>query len=134
MPAKVYTLTETTDRAGYVLGVFADRTLAVDAAMSHARWRIERCLASDTKSFGGQVPEGTYSAVMTAPDEHAKLVIVHQPSGETDPVSWQIWPFDELSRHALWPSAHASHDLPIPVGPSRIRFCLASIQPPSASF
>ena len=38
-----------------------------------------------------------------------------------------------MSRQALWPSAQASHDFPTPVGPSMIRFCLASTQPPVAS-
>ena len=41
---------------------------------------------------------------------------------------------DRLSRQALWPRADASQLLPIPVGPHRIKFSCASIQPPAVSF
>ena len=47
MPSSVVTLTETTARTGYVLGVFTDFTMAVDAARSHARHRIDWCNAAD---------------------------------------------------------------------------------------
>ena len=94
MTTKVYTLTETTDRTGYPLGVFADRDMAIDVAYSHATLRIARCIAQDENTFGKPVAEGTYFSSLTSPDEHVKLVIVHQPSGEEDGVAWQIWPFD----------------------------------------
>ncbi len=99
MPTKVFTLTETTDKTGYVLGVFADRAMAIDAARSHARQRIERCHAIDAKTFGADVPAGTYVLVINEPDAHANISIVHQPSGETDGMAWQIWPFDVIERY-----------------------------------
>ena len=96
MTARVYTLTETTDRTGYTLGVFAERRLAIDAAYSHAEQRIARCIAADVNTFGRDFPSGTYVASHIEPDEYARLVIVHQPSGEEDDVRWQIWPFDVI--------------------------------------
>ena len=94
MTTRVYTLTETTDRTGFTLGVFAARSLAIDAARAHAEQRIARCIAADESTFGRAVPAGTYTAALVDPDDHAKLVIVHRPSGEEDDVRWQIWPFD----------------------------------------
>ena len=96
MTARVYTLAETTDRTGYTLGVFAERALAIDAARSHAELRIARCVAADLNTFGRDVPAGTYVTSLVEPDEHARLVIVHKPSGEEDDVRWQIWPFDVI--------------------------------------
>ncbi len=96
MAARVYTLTETTNRTGYTLGVFADRALAIDAARLHAEQRIARCVEADLNILGRDVPAGTYVTSLVEPDEHARLVIVHQPSGEEDDVRWQIWPFDVI--------------------------------------
>jgi hypothetical protein len=101
MTARVYTLTETTDRTGFALGVFAERVLAIEAALSHAEYRIARCIAADEKTFGRPVPEGTYVTSLVEPDEHAKVVIVHRPSGEEDGTAWQIWPFDVVERPGL---------------------------------
>ena len=98
MASKVYTLTETTDRTGYVLGVFAERAMALDAARSWARHRIDHCLRQDEATLGRPVPADTYVIAADEPDEHAKISIIHQPSGETDGLAWQIWPFDVVER------------------------------------
>jgi hypothetical protein len=106
MPATVYTLTETTDRTGHVLAVFADREQAIVAARSHAKHRIDRCIAMDIKTFREPVPPGTYEAVLITEPEQARFVVRHGPSGELDAVAWHIWPFDVIEP-ARPPVAHA---------------------------
>jgi hypothetical protein len=101
MTATVFTLTETTDKSGYVLGVFADRAMAIDAARSHARHRIERCRAIDEKIFGAPVPMDEYDLIVNEPDTHANIAIVHRPSGEADGMAWQIWPFETIAQVSL---------------------------------
>ena len=100
MPTTVFTLTETTDRTGYVIGVFAERGMALDAGHSHARHRIDRCRASDERTFGQPVLADTYDIVVREPDAHANITSVHAPSGEIDTVAWQIWPFEIIQPEA----------------------------------
>lgn len=116
MTTRVYTLTETTGRTGFTLGVFAERAMAIDAALSHAAYRIARCIAVDAGILGRPAPEGTYVPSLLEPDEHAKLVILHQPSGEADDLAWQIWPFDVVERPS--PSDAVQTEL-FAEGPSR---------------
>jgi hypothetical protein len=98
MALNVYTVTETTDRTGYVLGVFAERAMALDAGLSWAQHRINHCLRQDEAVLGHPPPADTYVIAVDEPDEHASITIIHQPSGETDGLAWQIWPFDVVER------------------------------------
>lgn len=94
MPSKVYTLTETNGRTGFVVGVFAERATALETARSWADYRLARILVQDEKTFGRPVEPGTYFITVSEPDEHASVTIIHRPSGEADDMAWQIWPFD----------------------------------------
>lgn len=114
MRSKVFTLTETTGETGFVLGVFADKALALDAARSWANHRLRRCQQQDEATFGHRPAEGTYAVVETEQGEHVELSIVHAASGEADSLAWQIRPFDVARRkrvahaEAASPSAQAA--------------------------
>ena len=97
MPDTVVTLTEITDRTGYVLAVFSDLGLAIDAARSHARQRIERCNIADEKLLGTANPPGTYEIAMNHDNLRANIFITHRPSGEVDAVQWQIRTFEVIT-------------------------------------
>jgi len=94
MPTKVYTLTETTDRTGYVLAVFADCEQAIEVARSNADHRIRRCIATDEKLFNATVGPATYEAVLLSECEQSRVVIRYRPTGEHDAIAWHISPFD----------------------------------------
>ena len=97
MPATVFTLAESSDRTGYVLGVFADRDRAIAAARSSAIVRVERCRMQDVKSFGvGADRQDDYEIVLRVVGETTDVVIAHIPSGENDGMSWQIRAFEVI--------------------------------------
>jgi len=100
MPATVFTLTETTDQTGYVLGVFAEYHLAISAAHSWAAHRIDRCVAMDTKSFGPQHPNTYRITLHPTGGTDVDVCIAHCPSGETDAVRWQIRQFEVIEQQA----------------------------------
>jgi hypothetical protein len=101
MTASVVTLTETTERTGYVLGVFSDFSMALDAARSNARRRIDRCNAADEKTFGGPNPPDTYAIVVNSDRSRADVFIAHRPSGDVDLVRWQLRTFEIIEPVAL---------------------------------
>jgi hypothetical protein len=97
MPATVFTLAESSDRTGYVLGVFVDRNRAIAAARSNAIVRVERCRIQDTKIFGvGADRHDDYEIVLRVIGETTDVVIAHVPSGENDGMSWQIRAFEVI--------------------------------------
>jgi len=52
MPSIAYAVMETNGRSGFVIGVFADRGMAIDAARSWALHRARRCRETDLKTLG----------------------------------------------------------------------------------
>lgn len=90
----IFILTETTDRTGYTLAVFADCAMALDAARSHGRHRAERCRAGDAMTFGKSEPTETYQIVVTRQEPNATIFLVHVPSGERDACAWHVNAFD----------------------------------------
>ncbi len=99
MPATVFTLAETTDRTGYVVAVFRDREMAIDAARSHALHRAQRCRQQDARTFGLSADHpNEYEVMVRVIGEITDVVVVHIPSGEDDAVSWHIRAFDVVER------------------------------------
>jgi len=93
MLAIVYVLVETDDRSGLVIGVFADRGMAIDAARSWALIRARRCREMDLKTFGASVA-GTYEVVVDECDTRTRVSVLHCPSGERDDCAWHVSPFE----------------------------------------
>ena len=97
MPATVFTLAESSDRTGYVLGVFADRDRAIAAARANAAVRAERCRMQDIKIFDvGTDRQDEYEIVLRVVGETTDVVTAHVPSGENDGMSWQIRAFEVI--------------------------------------
>ena len=93
MPATVHVLFETNDQTGFVIGVFADRGMAIDAARSWAQRRARRCHEMDLKTFG-PAGAGTYRVIIDVSGDRAHVSVVHCPSGEHDDCAWHISPFE----------------------------------------
>ena len=101
MPATVFTLAETTDRTGYVLGVFTNRRTAIDVARGNAAHRATRCRNQDVKSFGASAGRpGDYEVVVQVIGEMVDVSILHTPSGERDDMSWHIRAFEVVDPSA----------------------------------
>lgn len=96
MPAIVFTLAETTDRIGTVLGVFADRQMAIDAALSWARHRAQQCRAHDAKTFGDPGLIDTYQAHLRTLEHGAEAFVIYTPNGERDHLCWHVSPFEVI--------------------------------------
>jgi hypothetical protein len=97
MPATVFTLAESSNRTGYVLGVFADRERAIAAARANAIVRAERCRIQDIETFGVSADwQDDYEIVLRVVGETTDVVIAHVPSGENDGMSWQIRAFEVI--------------------------------------
>jgi hypothetical protein len=96
MPSRVYTLTQTNNRTGFVIGVFADRNQAIDAALLHAERMIQRYgfLAGNLLMPAHSADK--YGIQIVTDDDRLKLYIVYRPTDELDLVSWDIWPFDVI--------------------------------------
>ena len=101
MPATVHVLLETNDRTGFVIGVFADRGMAIDAARSWAQRRARRCHEMDLKTLG-PAGAGTYDVIIDESGDRAHVSVGHCPSGERDDCAWHISPFEivESPSHA----------------------------------
>lgn len=61
MSTNVHALTETNGRTGFVIAIFFDDTMAVDAARSHAKARVARCVASDARLQDGNPEPDAYT-------------------------------------------------------------------------
>ena len=93
MAAIAYAVMETNGRSGFVIGVFADRGMAIDAARSWAIHRARRCREMDLKTFGASVA-GTYEVVVDECDTRTRVSVLHCPSGERDDCAWHVSPFE----------------------------------------
>ncbi|MBN9560431.1 MAG: hypothetical protein J0H14_06830 [Alphaproteobacteria bacterium] len=97
MPATVFTLAESSDRTGYVLGVFANRDRAIAAARANVIVRAARCRIQDVKTFGvGADRQDDYEIILRVVGETTDVVIAHVPSGENDGMRWQIRAFEVI--------------------------------------
>jgi hypothetical protein len=93
MSAIVYILMEANGRSGFVIGVFADRGMAIDAARSWALHRARRSREADLKTFGAS-DTGTYEVVVDECDARTRVSVLHRPSGERDDCAWHVSPVE----------------------------------------
>jgi hypothetical protein len=107
MPSKVYTLTQTNNRTGFVIGVFTNRAQAIEAAQSHADHTIRRFVFAAGHLVTPPDTADNYETQLVTTDDRTKLVIRYRPTDELDWVSWDIWPFDVIE-----PAASIAGDVP----------------------
>jgi hypothetical protein len=99
MPATVYVLFETSHQTGSVIGVFAARNRAIEAALSWALWRARRCHEMDLKTYG-PADAASYDVVVSESEGHTRVGVVHCPSGEPDDFVWRVSPTEIIGSPA----------------------------------
>jgi len=91
LPAIVFTVVENGGDAAMVIGVFEDRRRAVEVAIAHATYRLQRCCIREAAFLKAVIPDLTaYTLSIETTGYTSQITIHHKATGLKDDLTWCV--------------------------------------------
>ena len=95
LPITVVTVAEHGTGTGYLIGIFEERSMAVEVALAHGAHRLQRCCTQDAATSGAVKADLTaYILSIDTTGDTTEVFIRHQASGEPDDLTWCVRGFE----------------------------------------